>query len=184
MESYLKHIGLHHRNPDIRRERRAKNPHGVQAFRSSGAIVEYPASVYWRCTRCTACCQDTSTHERCVRMLPQEVSRICLEAGLESETFSIPFTNSPPYTHVMQKSHGRCFFLKEGKCSIYEIRPITCVVYPLFLNRIDDEFFRFELTPEKCKGLGLGMKLPERYFQRLFKLAVQRLELTVEDLVL
>jgi len=168
----------------VRRDRNVKSPHHWQTFRSSGAAVEYPASVCWRCIRCTACCQDTAAHERCVRMLPQEVSRICLETGLESKEFSVLFTHSPPYTHEIRKSHGQCFFLNEGRCMIYEIRPITCIFYPFFLNRIDNTLFRFELTPEKCKGLGLGMNLPERYFQRLFKLAIQRLEGAKEDLVL
>lgn len=173
----MKRIGLPYQNPNIRRKRRAKNHNCWQTFRSSGAVVEYPASICWRCIGCTACCQDTSTHERRVRMLPEEVSRICLETGLEWKAFSIPFTNFLPYTHEMRKSHERCFFLHEGKCSIYDNRPITCVFYPFFLNRIDDAFLRFELTPEKCKGLGLGTKMPEAFFRRLFKLAVQRLDL-------
>jgi len=161
-----------------------RRPDRWQSFRYLRVPVDYPTGIHWKCVCCTICCQDTSTHERCVRVLPQEVTRICLETGLKSQEFSVQSAGSPPYTHEMRKSNGKCLFLRRGACSIYNVRPITCVFYPFFLNRNGDTHFRFELTPERCKGLGLGSELTKEYFRHLFTLAKQHLELAGEDLVL
>ena len=146
-----------------------------QCFDHLGMTVQYPDHVRWKCLRCTACCRDTMSHERCIRILDSEVAEICLETGLKVEGFSTSYSDYPPYTRRMKKPDGRCFFLRDGLCSIYAIRPITCVFYPFFLNRIDERGFRFELTPERCSGLGLGREVSRDRFRRLFDLAVRRL---------
>ena len=145
-------------------------------FHHLGMTVEYPEKVHWKCVRCTMCCQDTPLHKRSIRILAEEVSKICVETGLKAQDFSVPFTPSPPYTHEMLKSKERCVFLKDELCSIYETRPITCMFYPFFLNQIDERRFRFELTPEKCIGLGVGNEIPRERFFHLFILAIQRLK--------
>lgn len=164
------------RTLNSRKTGRKRDPIGWRTFHHLGTTVEHPENVRWKCVRCTACCRDTSSHKRCVRILADEVSRICRQTGLKAEDFSIPFTHSPPYTHEIRKSNGKCLFLQGGLCSIYSARPITCVFYPFFLSRIDEKRFRFELTPERCSGLGLGHELSREQFRRLFTLAIQRLK--------
>jgi len=159
-----------------RKTRRRRGLIRWKRFHHLGMGVEYPEKVRWKCVRCTMCCQDTSMRKRCIRLLDEEISGIRAETGLKAEDFSIPFTHSPPYTHEMRKLDGRCVFLKDGLCSIYDARPITCVFYPFFLNRIDQELYRFELTPEKCVGLGIGHEVSEKQFVRLFNLATRRLK--------
>lgn len=159
--------------------RKTKRRRGLirwRRFHHLGMTVEYPEKARWKCARCMMCCQDTSMRKRCIRLLDGEVSRIRVETGLKAEDFSIPFTHSPPYTREMRKLNGKCVFLKDGLCSIYGARPITCVFYPFFLSRIDQERYRFELTPEKCIGLGTGHEVSKRQFVRLFNLAIQRLK--------
>jgi len=161
-----------------------RNARGREMFHHFEVRVNYPANIRWRCVQCAMCCKDTSKHERCIRVLPQEASRISLKTGLKLEEFLIPFTDCSPYTHVMRKLDGRCHFLQEGACLIYDLRPITCVFYPFFLNRTNSRCFRFELTPERCRGLGLGPALSKEHFRFLFTLATQRLRLGGEDLTL
>ena len=157
---------------------------GRRTFQHCGANVNYPARIRWRCARCAMCCKDTSEHERCIRVLPQEASKISHETKLKPDSFLAPFANSPPYTYVMRKHDGRCCFLAEGSCSIYDLRPITCIFFPFFLNKTGDGGFRFELTPEECRGLGSGPVLSEEHFRPLFALAVLRLKSADEDLAL
>jgi len=117
-------------------------------------------------------------------VLPQEASKISLETKLKLDSFLVPFANSAPYTYLMRKHDGRCCFLEKGDCTIYDLRPITCVFFPFFLNRTSDEGFRFELTQERCRGLGLGPPLPEEHFRSLFALATLRLRSAGEDFTL
>jgi len=149
----------------------------LHTFHYLSMAVEYPGRVRWKCLRCTACCQDTTSHKRCIRILDNEASAICQKTGLKEEDFSIPYKDYPPYTRRMRKLDGRCYFLRDRVCSIYAIRPITCVFYPLFLTRKDERAFRFELTPERCSGLGLGRNVSCDEFRRLFCLAIERLRI-------
>jgi Fe-S-cluster containining protein len=150
-----------------------------QRFRHPKGIVEYPTRVRWKCTRCAECCQDTSSHERRIRVLPQEISKITLKTGLRAGQFSTSYPY-PPYTREMRKVSGRCFFLRRGLCSIYEVRPVTCVFYPFFLDHLREGGYRFGLTSERCKGLGLGRELTETKFRRLFSLAMLKLSQSQE----
>ncbi|MEM3516244.1 MAG: YkgJ family cysteine cluster protein [Candidatus Bathyarchaeia archaeon] len=34
----------------------------------------------------------------------------------------------------LKNKHGKCIFLKNGKCSIYEFRPLGCRLYPLIYD--------------------------------------------------
>jgi len=149
----------------------------LHSFHYLGMTVEYPDHVRWKCLQCTACCQDTTSHKRCIRILDNEASTICQKTGLKVEHFSIPYEDHPPYTRRMRKLDGRCFFLRDEGCSIYAIRPITCVFYPFFLTRKDERTFRFELTPERCSGLGFGREVSCDEFKQLFCLAVERLRI-------
>jgi len=149
----------------------------LHTFHYLNMAVEYPGRVRWKCLRCTACCQDSTSHERCIRILDNEASTICQKTGLKVEDFSVPYKDYPPYTRRMRKLDGRCFFLRDRVCSIYAIRPITCVFYPFFLTRKDERTFRFELTPERCSGLGLGRNVSCDEFRRLFCLAIERLRI-------
>lgn len=151
-------------------------------FQHLGATVEYPAGICWKCAHCATCCQDTELHKRCVRVLPQEIAEISRETNLRAKRFATLCQSFSPYTHEMRKVSGKCFFLRHGLCSIYDARPITCVFYPFFLNRIADQLYRFELTPEKCRGIGYGREISETRFRRLFTLAIGRLSQAREDL--
>lgn len=164
--------------------RRTRDTQGAirwRKFQHLGATVEYPAGIRWKCTHCTTCCQDTESHKRCIRILPQEIAGISRETNLKAEQFSTAYQSFPPYTHEMRKVSGRCFFLRRGLCSIYDARPITCVFYPFFLNYTADQCYRFELTPEKCRGIGYGREVSETRFRRLFALAMGRLSQARED---
>jgi hypothetical protein len=35
---------------------------------------------------------------------------------------------------IMKNVKGRCFFLKNGLCSIYDIKPKGCMLYPLVMS--------------------------------------------------
>ncbi|GEM_PF-416484 len=184
MNRSVKSLRFPDNNFDTSQKKTIRNDDGRQTFRYRGAYVNYPTHVRWRCARCAMCCKDTSEHERCIRVLPQEASKISLETKLKPDSFLVPFANSPPYTYLMRKHDGRCCFLEKGNCSIYDLRPITCVFFPFFLNRRSDGGFRFELTQERCRGLALGPTLPEEHFRSLFAHATLRLRSAGEDLTL
>jgi Fe-S-cluster containining protein len=66
------------------------------------------------CGDCTACCQLLAPH-----LTPEEIS---------SGRFPLSLTNTPegPVVTLYRKPEGGCSMFIDGKCSIYEERPLAC----------------------------------------------------------
>jgi Fe-S-cluster containining protein len=63
---------------------------------------------------------------------------------------------------------GKCIFLKNDLCSIYQIRPLICMFYPFELKEVGSNRYIFAYTDE-CSAIGKGPQLKRGYFERLFK---------------
>lgn len=66
---------------------------------------------------------------------------------------------------------GKCVFLKDNSCFIYEARPLICRFYPFQLKNIKTDKYAFEYTTE-CPGIGKGPRLRKRFFEKLFKKSI------------
>lgn len=49
----------------------------------------------------------------------------------------------------LKNVNGRCFFLRDGKCSIYEYRPLGCRAYPVIFDLSLGRCILDELCPAK-----------------------------------
>lgn len=81
--------------------------------------------------------------------------------------------NSEPYVHRMKKNvDGKCIFLKDNACTIYQMRPLICRFYPFELksNRRDEYVFAFT---KECPSIGKGFELKRGYFEELFKNSIR-----------
>ncbi len=71
---------------------------------------------------------------------------------------------------------GKCIFLKDNQCTIYEHRPLICKFYPIELITDETGKHVFRVTLE-CPGVCclntvvVGKKLDEAYFRALLELA-------------
>ena len=73
-----------------------------------------------------------------------------------------------PYIYQMRKNEdGKCVFLKDNSCSIYQIRPLICRFYPFQLKNLGNNIYAFTYTDE-CSGIGKGLQLKRDFFERLF----------------
>ena len=87
-----------------------------------------PTPTIWRarplCLSCGACCEETE-----MILTPSDVRR--LEAlGYKREEFAVPRGGF----YRLRNVKGRCYFLRGGRCAIYEYRPIGCSMYPIVIN--------------------------------------------------
>lgn len=143
--------------------------------------MDFPEGIRWRCKRCGMCCGDTGDRERRILAMEYEVDSISRFTGLEADAFSYP-TWRGIYTHTIRKVNGACVFLKNGSCSIYEARPLVCVFYPFSMS-LRDGRLRFELTKEKCPGIGEGEVLGREYFEGLFRAYARVMEAGAQALM-
>lgn len=110
-------------------------------------------------------------------LLKSDAERIATYAGRKIRDFTTNLNGKTPYIYEMRKSkNGKCVFLANNKCIIYEARPLICRFYPfeLSLNHIGKYEFR---ATEECPGVhiqesqGIGKKLDLDFFIILLDLA-------------
>jgi len=92
---------------------------------------------------CTKCCTDKS---RSIELTLPDIMRLNKRLGVPPEKILEDYGeiswNLIPFTHTVIPSlilKMPCKFLKEGKCSIYSIRPIMCRLFPESLV-VDEDF--------------------------------------------
>jgi len=73
------------------------------------------------CIKCHKCCIGTE-----MILLPSDIERIERHGYRGFYEFRDGF-------YRLRNVDGRCVFLRSGRCSIYEIRPLGCRVYPLII---------------------------------------------------
>jgi Fe-S-cluster containining protein len=121
------------------------------------------------------CCGDTEKKTRHILLLQSEAEEIAKKTNQKTETFCEPIVGKEPYVYEMKKTMGKCAFLKDNQCTIYELRPIICRFYPFELKFSSDQNrYLFSATLE-CVGIGKGKTLCKEDFEKLFLLAQQRL---------
>lgn len=122
-------------------------------------ITFYKRNFRFQCKRCaTFCCKlgGPNLNER-------DVQRI-KEAGYATDNFLEPITKRGSNNVLKMGSRpgtredGSCIFLrfndklKVYECSIYDVRPVLCRIYPFEFERIDFNSFMLRFIP-CCKGL-------------------------------
>jgi Fe-S-cluster containining protein len=135
-----------------------------------------PNNLAFECSKCGLCCGDTIEKNRHVLLLEQEANAISAETCLLKEAFTTQIADKTPYRYEMKKnSEGKCCFLKDNQCCIYELRPLICRFYPFELkfDSCKDQYV-FNFTFE-CPGITKGRLVTKKVFEDLFSLAKKRL---------
>jgi Fe-S-cluster containining protein len=133
----------------------------------------YPKNVRFKCSRCALCCGDTKNNKRTILLLKPEASRISRKTSKSLADFAEKVEGFEPYVYCMKKTDdGKCVFLRNDLCSIYEIRPLICRFYPFQLKSTKTGRYAFECTTE-CPGVGTGPELKKGFFERLFKVLAE-----------
>jgi Fe-S-cluster containining protein len=94
------------------------------------------------------------------------------------------FGNAPYVYEMLKKPDGKCIFLHDEKCTVYEVRPLICRFYPFELSTDQVGTCSFGVTDE-CPGVshpdtkGVGKRLDSSFFKALFDMA--RAELNADS---
>ena len=116
------------------------------------------------------CCGDTKYKIRSILLLKHEAERISEKTSLNISGFAEKKKDFEPYAYNMVKTKdGKCIFLNEDSCSIYEIRPLICRFYPFELKNPLNKKYVFGYTNE-CIGIGKEPLLKRSFFKSLFNL--------------
>lgn len=128
----------------------------------------YPKHVRFSCVRCALCCGDAEGRTRLILLLKSEADHISETASMGPDEIAEKIEGFEPYVYQMRKTNdGKCVFLKDNSCSIYQMRPLICRFYPFQIDNIGNNRYDFTYT-DKCPGIGKGPQLKKNFFERLF----------------
>jgi len=130
----------------------------------------YPSNAQWGCIQCSACCGDVGERVRMVMLLDKDLDRI--EAAGETGFFDDWDEGS--FSAIMKKVDGKCVFLTEDGCRIYDHRALLCRMYPFWLEKQGDMFvFGNDVD---CPGNDQGESLDEEFFGALLRMALESMD--------
>jgi len=110
---------------------------------------------------------------RSILLLKLEADRISQKTLKSIDDLAEKIEGFKPYVYRMKKTKdGKCIFLKDTLCNIYQMRPLICMFYPFELREVGSNRYVFAYTDE-CPAIGNGLKLKRGYFERLFKKFVE-----------
>ncbi len=135
----------------------------------------YPKNLRFKCVKCGLCCGDTGEKTRHVLLMGNEAAEIASFTKRSVADFAVEVKGQEPYVYEMKKSshEGKCFFLKENRCTIYLKRPLICRFYPFWLEtRQNEKVFFFT---SECPGVGEGKVMQAMDFKGLLELVNARL---------
>ena len=78
------------------------------------------------CTACANCCRVAT-----VKIAERDVEKLAKRLGVSPSRFVAEYTREDADEgRVLQRNEGGCVFLEGNLCSVYDVRPHTCVTFP------------------------------------------------------
>lgn len=134
----------------------------------------------FRCTQCGEWCRNRAPQDR-ILLSTADLYRAANELEMEIQDViaqyceMVPGKESMlPLVVVKQRLDGSCIFLKKGKCTIHNNKPLICAMYPLgrvsLLNEETDEhefhYYLKEFHREGCLASEDEVWTPESWLAR------------------
>lgn len=113
----------------------------------------YRNGVRFECTQCGACCTGAPGR---VRVNPREAESLARLLGLEVAAFRAAYARQDGTQWLLrEKENGDCVFFRDGRCSVYEARPLQCRLYPFWFRNLRSEEAWADAA-RTCPGIGRG----------------------------
>ena len=132
--------------------------------------TSFELGIRFRCLRSAICCKRVREG---VGLTNRDYLRI--HDATQLEDFAKPIDH-PVFSFRLNTIGDRCVFLKENNCSIYEVRPLLCRLYPFQVGVRHDGKLIFCLN--HCPGVDLndGEEIDECYVQDKLLDMIMKLE--------
>lgn len=141
---------------------------------------DYPKKIRFKCEKCALCCGDTKARVRRILLLEIEAKSISQKTHKSLKDFAEKLDEFEPYIYMMKKAEsGKCIFLKDDLCTIYQTRPLICRFYPFELKEENHKHV-FAYTDE-CPAIGKGPYLEKGYFEKLVKISMKTMKENEEN---
>jgi Fe-S-cluster containining protein len=101
---------------------------------------------------CTNCCEQQGF----VYLTEGDLKRIAEYMGMTAASFERKYVYRTNHRlRLRVPRHSQCHFLREGGCSIHEVKPAQCRAFPFWPELVDDKR-EWKQTAKYCPGIGKG----------------------------
>jgi len=116
----------------------------------------YTKGLKFECQKeCFACCGGGPGY---VWIEEEEIPKLSALLGISDQEFLDNYTkkaNGRLSLLDIASDNWNCIMLKNGRCSIYENRPIQCRTYPFWHSNLHNQEY-WDIEKEACPGIGKG----------------------------
>ena len=131
----------------------------------------YENGLKFGCKGCGYCC---SCEPGYVFLSKDDMNRMASGLGLDVKTFTDTYCRIVDMglfkmVSLLEKENNDCIFLKDGKCRVYDCRPVQCSTYPFWAHVLESRETWDEETFDKEHEIELEA-MPELRRSKLAKL--------------
>ena len=132
---------------------------------TNASDVFYAAGLQFACSRCGQCC--TGEHGT-ISVSMKDIETIATRLGQPCTDFIAMYCYIFEGGYSLNEGeNGDCCMLKDGRtCLIYDIRPIQCLTYPFWADKVLTEQ-DWICESRVCRGIGNGRLFSHREIEEL-----------------
>ena len=127
-----------------------------RGINKSERIINGMTALRFECQpACTRCCEQQGF----VYLTEDDLTRIARFLGLDAREFERRYVyRTRNLRRLRVPRHQQCSFLREGGCSIHEVKPVQCRLFPFWPELVDGKESKREWkkTAQWCPGIGKG----------------------------
>jgi uncharacterized protein len=101
---------------------------------------------------CTKCCE----HQGFVYLTEDDLLRLALHLGMSAPDFERRYVfRTRNVLRLRVPRHAQCEFLKDGGCSVHDVKPMQCRTFPFWPELVGSRR-KWHSTGDWCPGIGQG----------------------------
>ena len=115
--------------------------------------VWYADGIRFQCQRCGCCCGGEPGY---VWVERPEIVRMSEHLGISVAEFRSRYLRRVGFRlSLIEKPNGDCILLRDGRCTVYSVRPLQCRTFPFWEDALNDPEW-FQRALRGCPGVGKG----------------------------
>ena len=119
--------------------------------------INFKEGIKFECQGSGNCCVSRGSYGF-VYLSNKDLKRFAKFFNLSIDEFKLKFCQiTDGFIHLLEKKsfNGKCIFLKNKKCSVYESRPSQCRTWPFWNENMNAKIWDNDISIN-CPGIGKG----------------------------
>ena len=131
----------------------------TDAGSASSPVPWYAGGLHFECTACGRCCTGGNGY---VWVETSEITALARHLSLTLDDFGRRYLRrvGERYALLERDPGGDCIFLRDARCSVYEVRPRQCVTFPFWTQNVRSAD-TWAHTATQCEGVHEQARLVE-----------------------